>query len=511
MSDAATAALLRSSEPLVVIEAGAGCGKTHQGADYAREVAAGDRKGRLLILTHTNAACDVFAHRVEGVGSRVDIRTIDRQIAQVAAAYHAPLGFPADPARWASRQENGGFDQLAQKVANYLEYHPMIADALARRYSTIICDEHQDCTLDQHRVVMAIHRAGAALRIFGDPLQRIYGGTSQNAVQTDWARWTELKDAGRSGALTTPHRWRTAGVGALGDWIMETRRTLEAGGQIDLTRQLPAELTVVRTRNVSQSRKAFALSPQHREPIDAMKNNCRRLLVLAPTNDLVGGLRAFWNRQIPIWEGHQRGAFSAYVDAIVAGQGDPHAVGAALVSFIEQVANGVSRSSHGDRLLREIDEGCAKRARGPKPANIQMLAHCLLDQPDHRGAASALRQLKEMAASREAGFDSAKIDMRSEFHDAIRLGGFSCAETGFEEITRKRTHARIKPPDKAISTIHKAKGLECDHVMLVMSAVSHLSSTLYSRNRLYVALSRARRSLTLALPDVAESPLFKLS
>jgi CRISPR/Cas system-associated endonuclease/helicase Cas3 len=87
VSDASVRAALRSDEMLVVIEAPAGCGKTHQGADYALEMA-GTSKGRLLILTHTHAACSVFAERTRGVGSLVEIRTIDSLISQVANAYH---------------------------------------------------------------------------------------------------------------------------------------------------------------------------------------------------------------------------------------------------------------------------------------------------------------------------------------------------------------------------------------------------------------------------------------
>ena len=41
MSDGSVRAALRSDAPLVVVEAPAGCGKTHQGADYAREAIVG--------------------------------------------------------------------------------------------------------------------------------------------------------------------------------------------------------------------------------------------------------------------------------------------------------------------------------------------------------------------------------------------------------------------------------------------------------------------------------------
>jgi hypothetical protein len=111
VSDATVHAALRSEAPLVVVEAPGGCGKTHQGADYAREVAA-IRKGRLLILTHTHAACSVFAERTKGGGSRVEIRTVDSLIAHIATAYHVGLGLPADTTAWV-RENKDGYARIA--------------------------------------------------------------------------------------------------------------------------------------------------------------------------------------------------------------------------------------------------------------------------------------------------------------------------------------------------------------------------------------------------------------
>lgn len=85
------------------------------------------------------------------------------------------------------------------------------------------------------------------------------------------------------------------------------------------------------------------------------------------------------------------------------------------------------------------------------------------------------------------------IDYRREMRDAIRLGDFADAEKGLAEMHRRRTFARPMPPPKAISTIHKAKGLECDHAMVIACDAEQFSTTDYARSRLYVALSRARR------------------
>ncbi len=88
MSDDRVAALLDSDAPLVVIEAPAGCGKTYQGAGSARRAASGLETGRVLILTHTHAACGAFANSKSHDRRKVEIGTIDSLIVQIASAYH---------------------------------------------------------------------------------------------------------------------------------------------------------------------------------------------------------------------------------------------------------------------------------------------------------------------------------------------------------------------------------------------------------------------------------------
>ena len=145
MSDVSVATALRSPVRLVVVEAPAGCGKTYQGAGYARDIASRIDGGRVLILTHTHAACSVFASQTRDFGGRVDIRTIDSLIAQIAGAYHLSLELPADTGSWVRNRENG-YDELAAKVAGLLRATPMIARSLAQRYPIVICDEHQDAS-----------------------------------------------------------------------------------------------------------------------------------------------------------------------------------------------------------------------------------------------------------------------------------------------------------------------------------------------------------------------------
>ncbi len=78
------------------------------------------------------------------------------------------------------------------------------------------------------------------------------------------------------------------------------------------------------------------------------------------------------------------------------------------------------------------------------------------------------------------------------------------------EIAQRRSFARPMPPARAISTIHKAKGLQCDHAIVVPCDKARFSGTDYSKCKLYVALSRAKRSLTLVISRNDPGPLFHL-
>lgn len=178
MSDAAVAQALRSDLGLVVVQAPGGCGKTWQGADYARWLCPKIAPSRLLIVTHTHAACDVFAEKTRRFGSQVEIRTIDSLCAEIVRNYPPAAG-----------AESLDFEGKARWAAHVLAAAPFVARALAQRYPVVICDEHQDASADQHAVVMALHAAKARVRIFGDPMQLIYPG-DHGGLDADLARWT---------------------------------------------------------------------------------------------------------------------------------------------------------------------------------------------------------------------------------------------------------------------------------------------------------------------------------
>lgn len=505
MSDANVAEALRSDVRLVVVEAPGGCGKTYQGASYACDVAPGIGNGRLLILTHTNAACDVFASRTLGLSRRVEIRTIDGLIGEIAAAYRGPLGLPEDVGAWA-RREPRGYDRLAQKVARLLTDHSAIARCLAWRYPIIICDEHQDASADQHAIVMSLCHAGSRVRVFADPMQMIFHGTQAERAAAE-QRWVEVKAAAdRFEELDQPHRWANIQP-ALGAWIMEARAALRDGAQVDLTGNLPPGLTVHVAGNTSPQRTGFRVAANVSQPIYA-RTNAQSLLVLTGQNDRVTALRGFFNRRLTVWEGHVREGLSALAAHCAANQGNAEALARGTLTFMGHVATGFSPTAFGNRLVQEAQQGCAKPCNG-KPQHLQAMVRHIVEAPDHRGVAKALDHLRGLIVG-EAAFSDIRLHHHREFAEAIQLGRFEDADDGFAEIARRRTHARPQLPAKAISTIHKAKGLEFENVMLLPCDADTFSNTKTSRDRLYVAMSRATRTLMLVVSKDKPSPLFKL-
>ncbi|HJS09647.1 ATP-dependent helicase [Sphingopyxis sp.] len=505
MSDASVAEGLRSDARLVVVEAPGGCGKTYQGASYASDVAPGLGGGRLLILTHTNAACDVFASRTRGRSRRVEIRTIDGLIGEIAAAYRGALGLPEDVGAWA-RREPSGYDRLAQKVARLLTANPWIGRCLAWRYPIVICDEHQDASADQHEIVMSLYHAGSRVRVFADPMQMIFNGTQAERTAAE-QRWVEMKAAAdRFEELDQPHRW--AGIQpTLGAWIMEARTTLRDGGQIDLTANLPSGLSVHIAENTSPQRTGFRVAANVSQPIYA-RANAQSMLVLTGQNDRVTALRGFFNRRLTVWEGHVREALSDLAAHCTASQGDAEALARGTLTFMGRVATGFSPTAFGNRFVQEAQQGCAKTCNG-KPQHLQAMARHIVETPDHRGVAKALDHLRGLIAG-ESAFAEVRVHHHREFAEAIQLCRFENADDGFAEIARRRTHARPQIPSKAISTIHKAKGLEFENVMVLPCDADNFSNTKASRDRLYVAISRATRTLMLVVSKDKPSPLFKL-
>lgn len=503
MTDLSVSEALRSQSRLVVIEAPAGCGKTHQAAEYARWLGPSLTSGRMLILTHTHAACDVFRARTRAIANSVFVSTIDGLIAQIAGAYHLALDLPPDVVAWAHDQHQNGFEQLARRVATLLQSSPALLSILVARFPVVVCDEHQDANSAQHNVVMKLLEGGSRLRIFADPVQAIFARGAEHAEYTQ--RWEALQaEADRFELLDLPHRW-TEGSPALGRWILGARDDLKNGGQLNLRRNLPDGLSLIDGSNIAPRRGGFQLDRDAGRALNRTVDGPDRIMILSSQTETVRSINAYLGRRIPIWEGHTRAALLRLVSTCQDDAGNPPAIATAFKDFVQATVKGFSNTAFANRLLAEVDTNCARRCRG-LPARLQELARIIIEHPNHVGVGRALILLQGFMQE-DMGFQSLRLDLTREYRDATLLQNFEDARLGLAEITQRRNASHAAIPIRCISTIHKAKGHQSQHAVLVPCDRAHFGQTQEKRNLLYVAISRASHSLTIQVSAENPSPL----
>ena len=508
MTDALVAELLRSDEKIVLIEAPAGCGKTYQAAEYCRDAVTVLGYKRVLVLTHTHAACSVVAENTKDISKHVSIRTLDGLIFEIAKAYRVTLGLPEDLSSHILGT-NFGWGELAEQVATLLSLNPMIATVLARKYPVIICDEHQDSSTWQEQVVMSIAASGSLLRIFGDPMQIIPAGRGQDEVVTEvLSRWNGLKSKCTYAELNEPHRWLQTNPG-LGSWILDAREKLMNGNQIELPEIMPDGMKIICANKVANSGGNYRIAPVNGwADINSTINGSVKMLCVAGRTNTVWGLRSSFSNRLSIWEGHSRTNLEKFVTTLNNPSFSLVEKARAFVDFLKSLVVGFT-SQVSNRLVSEV-ESLSVNPRGAIPPEMRVMAAMIRESPDHRGFANAAVHLKVLMQTGPDAFRRMKIVLPREFQDLVRLCDFEDCSIGLAEISSRWSRLYPTPPDKCLSTVHKSKGLQAHTVVVFGCDGEHFSDRPAKRNLLYVALSRATDRLVIVTSPNDPCPLIKI-
>src|SRR4051794_14200278 len=89
----AARARIRGADSVVVVEAAAGCGKTHEAVEATVDLAGAVGEGQeVLLLTHTNAARDVYAERLKGSSAHARMQTLDSLAVELVQRYVRHFG-----------------------------------------------------------------------------------------------------------------------------------------------------------------------------------------------------------------------------------------------------------------------------------------------------------------------------------------------------------------------------------------------------------------------------------
>lgn len=487
---------LRSDATLVVVEAPAGCGKTYEAVACAIDLAGGLRdEQEVLLLAHTNVAVFEFKRRARRAGARVHATTLDAFALGLVAPYAAALDLPT-PLIPGDAAGAVPFSQLAPKALELLRRAPSMAAAIRRHYPVLLLDEHQDTRQEQHELAIELGKWGR-VRIFGDPMQAIYGFGDETLV--DWESVADAAD--QRTALEDPQRWPE--TPELGAWILATRKALRSGQCLPLD-SAPACVRVIAIDDLDDMRnpRSNRVPP---EIIGPLTNRLRDLdgstVVLARNKAHVRGLLSAARTSLVVQEGGDfTGAYAALA-AAEASVGDPRALANAAIELVSSTCRGVTAAFRGQlaaSLLPDRLERGARRSIAPLLDALEPL-YATPDIPTWcRAIAQVLRRPP----------DWLKVDLPASLRVLARLRPHEdeTPREALESAIRHR-HDAATIPRRCASTIHKAKGQEFDHVIVAHCSATPFPDDPEARRLLYVALSRARRSITILASGRAPSPL----
>jgi hypothetical protein len=384
-------ALLHSEAPLVVIEAAAGCGKTWTAAKFAQEMSARLERQRVLLLSHTHAACGEFHRRCVGPQLQIDIDTCDSFALKVVGPYAPALGLPFPLGDAIGRIGGVSFASLNAKAVELVRRSPTIARLISARYPVIILDEHQDASLSQHELAMTLMQMGGAkLRIFGDPMQALHHGEADQFVDWD-ALWTICRDRFE---LTEPKRWPEAPN--LGNWITEARRTLRSGSAVRM-RNAPPEVLVRKTSGLA-GRKKFQ-EPQLAGEIarEFLDNGPGGAVIIAHLGEMVRALAQSTNWRAKVNEGAVLEHLNRLIVAQEAEHATPASLALAFMTFAAKIGSAFPKALR-DSLARRAGDTLNIRQAGSKQEPWRRALSAIYAGPDHRGLAAAMEHLSRPAS-----------------------------------------------------------------------------------------------------------------
>ena len=447
------------------VEKPAGTGKTQLVAALAA-IAAG-AGSRTLVLTHTHAGVDAIRQRLIAFGvpkSQVHVDTIAGWAFDLARSYPTISGITIDDApNWTQTPEYLKGAIRVAKAEAIVEMH-------AASFDYFIVDEYQDCITEQHDLVLAIAAAIPKTCVLGDRLQGIFGFKGQTLV--NWEKQVAPHFPIHEQAHV-PHRW----VGhnpELGQWLIDIRPTLMGNKPLDLSAVVVPGFRWVHSDQAALVKAAFAKRP-----------DTESVLVLGQWRPDADKVARLLNGMYGVMEDVQ---------------------GNFMLDFLEKV-DGTDASQRAF-LLAEFSKQCFSGLAGLDTPLMSRLAQGKtvghLSRAGLEGVLAALDRLLTDPSLNTLGdsmtaFDvtvpiqlfkrEAWIDVRKAIERATVEG--TAAVTSLARVRDSLRHTGRRPAKRVVSRTVLVKGLEYDHVIIADAAA------LGTTRNLYVALTRARKTLTV--------------
>lgn len=401
------------------------------------------------------------------------------------------------------------FDDLIQKVVYLFKRNPAAANTYQKKFPHVLIDEYQDLNNKQYELVRLIARGAESLSVVGDANQMIYGWRGSNIeiflnFKNDWgdAQTVSLEEnyrstqniIGAASAVIRHNSYNKSGWMASALW---TKNPLGSPIQVVETRNEEEEARFVVSR-IRELRANAASSP---EKENANAGQIPEIAILYRTNaqsraledelirneipyEIFGGLRFYERKE---------------VKDILAGL--RYAVNPRDLVSYDRLKKAFTRA----RFSAFIDAVSRAETRAPLD-----LINIFIRATDYL---AYLEKNFTNAEERRENVGSL-IAFASTFE---RLSDFLERVALFQETDRP--HRGAKDGAVKLMTIHLAKGLEFAHVFIAGCSeglLPHARSLVdqqeleEERRLVYVAMTRAKKELTMSFCDIPSRFLHEL-
>ncbi|MHB1314123.1 MAG: UvrD-helicase domain-containing protein [Christensenellales bacterium] len=451
------------------IEIPAGGGKTHL---LAAAVAVASLEGtRSLILTHTNAGVDVLRSRMKKFGikpSTYHIDTIMGWAFTIVRAYgEIAETTVAETPDWSKSVE---YLDAAIRVSKSTS----IALMYNSSFGYFFIDEYQDCMKKQHEFIEAIADNISRTIILGDRLQGIFSFRGEALADWDSDVFPRFP---LCSILYQPYRWRDTNP-VLGQWLMDMRPNFVDGATIDFSSVTVDGFKWVKSDIRAVTNEAYRLAKLDESVVILDKWPASVAWYASRLNGLYSMMEEI------------EGSFMLKALETLPANGD-HLLAAWLADFAKSCAIGLSGINK--PILAALNKNLS--ITHYKRVGLEQVLTCL----DQLRQTSSYEELLNVASiiSHSKGL---KIYRFEAWHDTI-CAIENCIQNDsspIEEFAKVRDRIRKagrKQHKHIASRTLLVKGLEYEHVI-----VADMTKMCDPKN-LYVALTRASKSLTLIGPS----------
>lgn len=460
------AAFLSTNKSMVI--APAGYGKTHTIADC---ISLYTGKKKILVLTHTHAGVAALRDKFVQKGlspASYHLETICSFALNLTKVYHLNKEeIPSDP--------NSLFNFAVEHGVNILKARP-IKKCLSIKYDHLIVDEYQDCTINQHQMIMALADI-MKTHILGDPLQGIFGFRGEPIVDFLDASFMPFRDNCQS--LETPWRWNNAGEVSLGQDLSSIRSKLLSSTAINLNDYHNIKVIIAPENDYSKKGTTYK-----REIYNALRGNS--VLLIHPISEAIEA-RIKFIQQFPMLrmiESIDDKSFYSNCSLFDSSSGYP------LIANIVNLMRKIGTKSKIDIWFKE--SGHLKNKRSTKEQQIrghlETILNALLSRKTYANILLLIEAIEELPDVKIYRKDFLQ-DLCKSLKEAERLG-----ISATESIERNRNLLRQKGrkiQGKGIGTTLLTKGLEFDTVVVLNA------HRFTDKKHLYVALTRCCKKLLI--------------